>query len=73
MHFTIEIHVYVDNLEYDMKLSEHLKRSLIEMLAPNTGNINYGILAKGSAIPIFTKNENTLFKKFNTRLQVLVE
>lgn len=73
--FNILIHLFLDSPEYDLSVSEHLKKSLEGMLVEKCQQCNFSVTAKGRSSPIFLQEQDTspLFRKMNTRMEIIVE
>jgi hypothetical protein len=73
--FIVSIHLYIDSPEYDLSVSKHLKKSLDEMLAVKCSQCNVSVVAKGRSTPIFSQEKETtsLYRKMNTRMEILIE
>jgi hypothetical protein len=73
VHHNISINVFYGSEGLSMEYSKKLKDDLIGILKTKSNLLNYTISNKGSSMPIFMDSRSNLFKKINTRLEILVE
>jgi len=71
--FNIQINVFYGTPEFGMAYSEHLKRSMQKILKNKCKKSNYCVVARGHNNPIFLNTDSALYRKINTRMEILIE
>lgn len=73
--FNILIHLFLDSPEYDLSVSEHLKKNLEGMLIQRCRDCNFSVIPKGQSSPVFLRDQesSSLYRKMNTRMEILIE
>jgi len=72
LQFRIELHIFFETPDFNLAYSERLARNLIEYLEAKAGQKNYKVIGLGSNSPIFLKEDDPIYLKMNTRLQILI-
>ncbi|HEY5746067.1 MAG TPA: hypothetical protein VIU12_08330 [Chryseolinea sp.] len=69
----IALNVFLESAEYDKDLSESLAESLQKILDKQCKKMTYSLIAEGRSNPLFLSKESPLFRKMNTRMEILIE
>lgn len=73
INFLIEIHVFLEDEEFNQRVSERLKESLEKLLINECRKKNYTILPKGSTEPLHLITDSPLYRMLNSRMQVIAK